>query len=109
MEIYIANKPLLSVSNFVCDVSAVTEEGGRFPRGAGESIELRRVRFAVFLRILQKLRHPSFSNYTFYGNKGCCQTLRFLAQKPFSVTAFPAESHHSCFTPQESPPSTPSN
>ena len=37
----------------------ISTPGGRFPRARPQSIEQRRVRFAVFLRTLQKLRHPS--------------------------------------------------
>ncbi|MFS0576850.1 hypothetical protein AB1K83_14520 [Sporosarcina sp. 179-K 3D1 HS] len=68
--------PLISAPNFICDESAATGAGGRFPRALPQPIEQRRVRFAVFLRTLQKFRHPAAKRYA------------FLAQRPFFVTTF---------------------
>ncbi len=54
--------------------------GGRFP------IEQRRVRFAVFLRLLQKLRQPHPA--PLMSQKTLLATLRLCSQTPFYVTAF---------------------
>ena len=45
----------------------ISASGGRFPRARLQPIEQRRVRFAVFLRSLQKLRHscPCSQRYAF--------------------------------------------
>jgi len=40
-------------------IPLISVPSGRFPRARLQPIEQRRVRFAVFLRSLQKLRHPS--------------------------------------------------
>ncbi|WP_239433589.1 hypothetical protein [Sporosarcina sp. ACRSL] len=53
--------------------------GGRFPRAVREPIEQRRVRFAVFLRFLQKLRHPYSAPLR--SQKTLLATLRFLLAK----------------------------
>ncbi len=39
----------------------ISASGGHFPRARLQPIEQRRVRFAVFLRSLRKLRHPALN------------------------------------------------
>jgi len=91
----ITSQPLLSVPNFVCDESAATGAGKRFPRGAGEPIEQRRVRLALISAHLAEIKASGVANSTLFGAKAVLRNGFSCGVSPFALHPAGVATFHS--------------